>query len=39
VRFAAVKYPDISSSIKSNGILLGWLPSVANCPLVYPNAL
>jgi len=35
----APKYPDISSSIKSNGILLGWLPYVANCPLVYPNAL
>ena len=36
---AQAKYLDISSSIKSSGILLGLLHSVANCPLAYPNEL
>jgi hypothetical protein len=33
------KYLDISSSIKSSGILLRLLHYVANGPLAYPNEL
>jgi hypothetical protein len=36
---AYTKYPDISSSTKSSGILLGLLHYLAHCALAYPNEL